>query len=204
MAKKITVLEARDRLTKHADFSPDGRRVVAAISNGTARVWDVESGKLVAILKGHKAALWSASFSADSKRIVTTAEDGTARIWDAYSAKEIAVLEDPADKRVLSASFSPDGQRVITKHAGAIARLWDLQSGRQIAAMKAMVASRAWTASPTTARYRIPTATDRHILHAVLAAQRASRQRHSACLACRRAALFRDRQPKVCLYLRAT
>jgi WD40 repeat protein len=44
-----------------AAFSPDGTRVVTASDDKTARVWDATTGKLVAVLRGHTAPIWSAT-----------------------------------------------------------------------------------------------------------------------------------------------
>jgi WD40 repeat protein len=40
-----------------AEFSPDGRRVVTASDDSTARVWDSATGTLIAELKGHSDSL---------------------------------------------------------------------------------------------------------------------------------------------------
>ena len=67
-----------------AAFSPDGKRIVTASLDGTARVWDAESGKPIGEpLKGHEGAVvFSASFSPDGTRIVTASGDKTARVSD--------------------------------------------------------------------------------------------------------------------------
>ncbi|MHC5722455.1 MAG: WD40 repeat domain-containing protein, partial [Nostoc sp.] len=74
-----------------ASFSPDGKRIVTASQDGTARVWDI-SGKQLAELQGHTGSVISASFSPDGKRIVTASIDKTARVWD-ISGKQLAELK---------------------------------------------------------------------------------------------------------------
>jgi hypothetical protein len=68
----------------HAAFSPDGKRIVTASKDKTARLWDAATGKPIGEpLKGHDDTVRSASFSPDGRRIVTASSDKTARIWDA-------------------------------------------------------------------------------------------------------------------------
>ena len=65
-----------------AAFSPDGKRIVTASEDSTARLWDAETGKPIGEpLKGHEGAhVHSAAFSPDGKRIVTASDgqDGAA------------------------------------------------------------------------------------------------------------------------------
>jgi hypothetical protein len=68
-----------------AAFSPDGKRIVTASLDKTARVWDAATGKAIGKpLKGHSGYVYSAAFSPDGKRIVTASDDKTARIWDVF------------------------------------------------------------------------------------------------------------------------
>ena len=72
-----------------ASFSPDGKRLVTASHDGTARVWDAGTGKPVGEPMTHRAAVESASFSPDGKRVVTASKDLTARVWDAGTGKPV-------------------------------------------------------------------------------------------------------------------
>jgi hypothetical protein len=130
------VLKAHSRSVNAASFSPDGKRVVTASDDRTARLWDAETGKKIAVLKAHTNWVRSASFSPDGKRVVTASFDNTARLWDAETGKEIAVLK-AHNSWVRSASFSPDGKRVVTASDDETARLWDASTGAEIAVLKA-------------------------------------------------------------------
>jgi WD40 repeat protein len=129
------VLKGHTFWLQSAVFSPDGKRVVTASFDNTARIWDADSGKEIVLLKGHTDLVESAVFSPDGKRVVTASHDGTVRIWDADSGKEIVLLKGWANP-VQSASFSPDGKRVVTASRDNTARIWDADSGKEIALLK--------------------------------------------------------------------
>src|SRR5207249_4751276 len=65
-----------------AQFSPDGRRIVTASSDQTARVWDAQSGQPLTEPLKHNGDVHSAQFGPNGKRIVTASDDGKARVWD--------------------------------------------------------------------------------------------------------------------------
>jgi len=122
-----------------ASFSPDGRRIVTASRDKTARVWDAANGKEIALLKGHRDSVNGASFSPDGRRIVTTSyDDNTARLWDAESGTEIALLKGHEDW-ASGASFSPDGRWIVTASGGNTARVWDVTRSKAIAHERAIV-----------------------------------------------------------------
>jgi WD40 repeat protein len=135
--KTRAVLNGHAGAVVAASFSPDGRRIVTASDDKTARVWDAESGKEIVVLKAHEGAVSSASFSPDGCRIVTASKDRTARVWDAGGGTAIAVLKaheivSDAHEDVTSASFSPDGRRIGTTERRS-ARVWDAENGNEIA-----------------------------------------------------------------------
>ncbi len=67
-----------------ASFSPDGKRVVTASEDKTARVWDADTGKPMGEPMTHGGRVDSASFSPDGERVVTASSDKMARVWNAF------------------------------------------------------------------------------------------------------------------------
>src|SRR5208283_698972 len=110
-------------------FSPDGKLIVTAGMDHSARVWDAVSGRLLATLSGHSGPVNDAGFSPDGKSVVTASDDGTARVWDAVSGRLPATLSGP-NVEVRKATFSPDGKRIVTNGADNAARVWDAETGQ--------------------------------------------------------------------------
>lgn len=105
-----------------AHFSPDGQRAITVAKDRTARIWDLKTGKALAVLLGHEAAVTCAAFSPDGALAVTGSEDQTARLWDVATGREVATLSWH-NAHVEDVSFCADGQRVFTR-AGQQVRLW--------------------------------------------------------------------------------
>src|SRR5262249_34987575 len=143
--KAIAALAGRRRGLSEAGFSPDGGRIVTPLDDQTARVWEVETGREIAVLAGG-ADIDSVSFSPDGGRVLTVGTyDGTARIWSAETAKPSPIHKENAHDWAIAvsrghggvvwrAAFSPDGLLVVTS-AGHDARIWDTQTSKEILAL---------------------------------------------------------------------
>jgi WD40 repeat protein len=105
-------------------LSPDGKRIVTASLDDTARVWDAATGKQIVVLRGHQDIVNSAEFSPDNRRIVTASSDNTVRVWDASTGEPIVVLRGHDDE-VRSAAFSPSGNQIVSASYDKTARIWD-------------------------------------------------------------------------------
>jgi WD40 repeat protein len=106
-------------------FSPDGRLLATASFDGTARVWDVATGKPVRTLTGHAAIVLDVDFSPDGKRLATAGLDGTVRLWDARTGRELLSLSVEGGAGRLA--FSPDGARLAVGGGAGMIRLYLLR-----------------------------------------------------------------------------
>ncbi len=143
---EVVVLKGHALPVNSAEFSPDGKKVVTASNDNTAKVWDVESGELLIDIKGHKShvdlAVFSpdgkvdlAVFSPDGKKVVTVPMRGEAKVWDADNGHFLTDLKGHK-VGLSSVVFSPDGKRVVTASHDNTAKVWDVESGDLLADLK--------------------------------------------------------------------
>jgi WD40 repeat protein/serine/threonine protein kinase/TPR repeat protein len=125
------VLSGHEDFVASAAFSPNGARVATASGDGTARIWDANTGAVLGILRGHSAAIYAIEFSPDGRYVVTASDDATARVWDANSGTPVSVMVGH-NSPVSAAHYSPDGMHVVTASADATARVWNAQTGGRL------------------------------------------------------------------------
>src|SRR5262249_23045495 len=73
-------------------FSPDGKTLASANSDGTVVLSDTATGQVQATLRGHSALVQSVAFSPDSKTLASGSWDSTVRVWDIATGQTRATL----------------------------------------------------------------------------------------------------------------
>jgi WD40 repeat protein len=59
----------------------NGQRILSSSEDGTARIWDMNTGQQLSVLRGHLVAIRSVMWNADESLILTASDDSTARLW---------------------------------------------------------------------------------------------------------------------------
>ncbi len=128
-------------------FSPDGKRIVTGSNDGTARVWDAETGRELFTLNGHAYWVLGVAFSPDGERIVTGGGEwelgkktGEVMVWDARTGKRLLDLKGHSFC-VWSVAFSPDGKRIFSGAGDGgdtpgEAKVWDARTGQWLLELK--------------------------------------------------------------------
>jgi WD40 repeat protein/serine/threonine protein kinase len=121
-----------------AAFSPDGRRVVTADVNGTARVWDVASGEAITPPMPHHGPVTEASFSRDGRRVLTRASVPLTRDPErapAFAASLVGFAAAPPRGQLLLGRLAREavgGLPPLRWHDWDEARVWDADTGQPL------------------------------------------------------------------------
>jgi WD40 repeat protein len=78
----LKTLEADGIAVTGVSFSPDGKTLASAGSEGTVKLWDVEKGTQIQTLQGHLGQVTSVSFSPDGKTLASAGIDKTVKLWN--------------------------------------------------------------------------------------------------------------------------
>ena len=117
------LLETTDSVFAVA-FSPDGKQVAAAGADRAIRVWEVDSGKLLALIEDHADWILDIAFSPDGKRLASASRDKTAKVFDV--AKKESIVTFPAHAQTVdTVAFTPDGKHVASGGDDNLIRVWN-------------------------------------------------------------------------------
>ena len=107
-------------------FNPQGSLVATGSHDESVRLWDVRSGRTVAVVNAHQEPVVSVQFHpTDGSLFVTAGYDGLVRVWDVASRQCMrSIIAEPAAP-VGSATFAPNGRYVLSSTLDGTVRLWD-------------------------------------------------------------------------------
>lgn len=72
--------------------TPDGRLLLTGSDDGTARLWDLQSGRCLQTFAGHTGEVSAVAVTPDGRFLVTGSPDGTVRFWDLATGNLLAIL----------------------------------------------------------------------------------------------------------------
>ena len=112
------------------EFSPDGKLVVTAGEDDTARLWDVATGRPVGSPMQHQDDVVAVAFTHDGQRVVTGSRDDTAMIWDIEGREVAGPLRHDHDVVAVACTTGSAVNVIATASWDSKVKTWDGETGK--------------------------------------------------------------------------
>jgi len=119
---------SRSMITSVA-YSADGRRLATSGTDGTIRIYEAETGRLLRALVTPGADCTVVAWSPDGKTLASGGNDKAVRLWDVDSGRLLRTMREHTSY-VTAVSWSPDGAMLATGSHDNTVRLWNVADGK--------------------------------------------------------------------------
>ena len=103
----------------------EGSLLVAGCENGHVSVFNVATGALMRVFKGHRKGVQVTKWSADRGSVLSCSDDRTLRQWDVATEKQVFAV-DAHEDYIRCAEVVGPGQAVTGGYDGVV-KIWDLR-----------------------------------------------------------------------------
>ena len=130
-ATPLQVLVGCPGTVRDAAWSADGTLVATACSDGTARLWNPDTGALLHLLDAHSSNVTSVDISPDGTLVATGSSDDTSILWSTATGAVEHTLTGHSST-VTDVSFSPDGSWLATGSLDTDVVVWSTATGLEV------------------------------------------------------------------------
>ena len=111
-------------------FSPDGSLITSVSNDGTMKIWEAVSGRLIRDITNRDINVLSFSYSTDGTKLFVGSNSNVS-VLDSSSFKKLRTLQGLTGT-VCAIDSSPDGSLVAAGYNNGAIAVWDLKSGQQV------------------------------------------------------------------------
>lgn len=128
------------KAVRWAAFSPDSTRVATLDEDEQVRIWEPETGRLIAALEHRGLFAYRLFFTPDGRHVIAPLLNGEIRIWQSDTGALVATLNGKLGA-VSHVAFSPDGKRLavtggMSSRAAPEVQVWDRTTYKQLLTLR--------------------------------------------------------------------
>ncbi|MCG9128188.1 hypothetical protein JT359_11355 [Candidatus Poribacteria bacterium] len=113
-------------------FSPNGKMLASEDTNNTVKLWDTDTGTLLATLTGHIDQIMALTFSPEGNTLASASTDGTVRFWDTETNKPLPIHISEHIPTQRGMAIIEDNNTLASVAYNGIFTFWDLKTQRKI------------------------------------------------------------------------
>ncbi len=106
------------------EISPYGEYLASAGLDGTARLWNMETGSELAVFKNHTDKVFNVAFSSDGKYFASAGADGQVCVYETGNARFVKCMPGTG-KRLFRLAWSPTRDLLAAVGDDPVAVVWD-------------------------------------------------------------------------------
>lgn len=128
----VSALHGHQGSVEHVAFAPSGTQIASWSTNGTIRLWDLETGGVVCEpLRSAGIKVTSLTFSPNGTQLASGWSDGMVRIWNAHTGATVGKpLISGGSSGLCSIAFSVDGNQLATGSEDGVVQLWSVEAAK--------------------------------------------------------------------------
>ncbi|MDA1015402.1 MAG: hypothetical protein O3A00_13245, partial [Planctomycetota bacterium] len=135
LAKVVRTLESHPGKVNGVQFSKNGQWLVTASGiaglYGVAGIYDVQTGKLIRSVEGHRDTMYAAVLSPNGEMLATGSYDKKILLWNAKTGTLIREIAGHNDA-VYDLAFSPDNTLLSSASGDETVKIWQVSTGRRL------------------------------------------------------------------------
>ena len=126
--REMSTLRGENRVCCLA-FSPDGRYIASGDAGTTVKLWDFETLRETAAMRGHVGEITSVAFTHDSRHLITGSSDSTIRFWEVPTGRKAGVLDGDSSEGygpgfIVGLRLSRNGEWLAAARTDGAVKIW--------------------------------------------------------------------------------
>ena len=111
--------------------TPDGSKVLCGSSSYDVEIWDVETGRQLAVLDNNEGAIYAFAITPDGRYVICADDGGGISIWDLNRGQQVNRF-NAHDSLISSLKLTADGRRLISGSCDCTIKVWDFEIDKTV------------------------------------------------------------------------